>query len=225
MAGETPDRDPELAPRLARLPSGRHGLPREFVAANHRDRLIAACLQEVEKSGYVDMTVADIIKTAAVSRRTFYEFFDSKQACFEATYDVVFGHVGKLVVEAFNSEREWPQQVRAALAAMLGFFAEEPRLAHLCMVEPLAAGPPIADHHRQAAAGFASLLDAGRGEKGSGSPPEGTSEAVVAGIASLINRRVAAGEAEQLEELLPGILSSVLTPYLGPVEAEHIARE
>jgi AcrR family transcriptional regulator len=224
VASETPDNDASLTHRLARLPPGRHGLPREFVAANHRDRLIAACVQEVHKRGYVEMTVADIIKTAAVSRRTFYEFFDSKEACFEATYDVVFGHVRDLALEAFGSEQEWPRQVRAALAAMLRFFAEEPRLAHLCMVEPLAAGPPIADHHRDAAGSFAALLDAGQASSGE-DPPAGTSEAVVAGIASLLNRRIAAGQAEQLEELLPDIVESALTPFLGAAEAERIARQ
>lgn len=225
MAGETPDKDAELPPQLARLPPGRHGLPREFVAANHRDRLVAACVQEVQKRGYGEMTVADIIKTAAVSRRTFYEFFDSKQTCFEATYDVVFGHVRKLVLEGFASAREWPEQMRAGLAAMLRFFAEEPRLAHLCMVEPLAAGPPIADHHRDAVKGFAVLLDAGREQEGAESPPQGTSEAVVAGIASLINRRIVAGEAEQLEQLLPDVLESALAPFLGAAEAERVARQ
>lgn len=225
MAAETPDKDASLPPQLARLPPGRHGLPPEFVAANHRDRLIAACVQEVGKRGYVAMTVADIIKTAAVSRRTFYEFFDSKEACFEATYDVVFGYVRKLVLEAFAAERGWPEQLRAALGAMLAFFAEEPGLAHLCMVEPLAAGPPIAGHHRDAVGGFTALFDAGREVKGAENPPEGTSEAVIAGIASLINRRIVAGEAERLEELLPDLVESVLTPFLGAAEAERVARE
>ncbi len=225
MASETPDNDAPLSHRLARLPPGRHGLPREFVAANHRDRLIAACVQEVQKRGYPEMTVANIIKTAAVSRRTFYEFFDSKEACFEATYDVVFGHVRDLVLEAFASEEEWPQQVRAALGAMLHFFAEEPRLAHLCMVEPLAAGPPIADHHRHAVRSFATLLDAGQGSSGVEEPPGGTAEAVIAGVASLINRRIAAGQAEQLEDLLPDIVESALAPFLGAAEAERIAQQ
>jgi len=225
VASETPDNDASLPPQLARLPSGRHGLPREFVAANHRDRLVAACVQEVNRRGYADMTVADIIKTAAVSRRTFYEFFDSKEACFLATYDLVFSHVAGLVFAAYEAEDVWAQKVRAGIAVLLQFFADEPLLAHLCMVEPLAAGPPIADHHRQGVGGFAAMLDAGREVEGAEAPPEGTADAVVAGVASLIIQRILGGEAEQLEDLLPDILISVLTPYLGPAEAERIARE
>ena len=225
MATETPDNDASLPHRLARLPSGRHGLPREFVAANHHDRLIAACVQEVNKQGYVQMTVADIIKTAAVSRRTFYEFFDSKEDCFLAAYDLVFGHVAQLVLDAYGSKDTWPEQVRAALSALLGFFAGAPELARFCMVEPLAAGPPLADRQRERVGGFAVMLEAGREMEGAESPPEGTADAVVAGTGSLIIQRIVAGEAEQLEDLLPDILVSALTPYLGPAEAERIARE
>lgn len=225
MASETPDRDASLPHQLARLPSGRHGLPREFVAANHRDRLIAACVQEVNERGYVEMTVADVIKTAAVSRRTFYEFFDSKEACFLATYDLIFSHVATLVLEAYNSKDDWPEQVRAGLFALLHFFATAPELAHLSMVEPLAAGPPIADHHRDGVGGFAAMLDAGSEMEGAVTPPAGTADAVVAGIASLIIQRIVAGQAGRLEELLPDLLVSALAPYLGPAEAERIAQE
>lgn len=225
MAEETPGAGDALPPQLARLPPGRHGLPREFVAANHRDRLIAACVQEVQKRGYAEMTVANIIKTAAVSRRTFYEYFESKEACFLATYDAVFGYIGQRVLEGFGSQEEWPQQVRAGLSELLGFFADQPQLAHLCMVEPLAAGTPVSDHHREALGNFVALLDTGRAVEGAKSPPEGTTEVVSAGIASLITRRIAAGEAEQLEELLPDLVETALTPFLGATEAERIARQ
>jgi AcrR family transcriptional regulator len=225
MAREAPDKEAALPPELARLPPGRHGLPREFVAANHRDRLIAACVQEVDRCGYAEMTVADVIKTAAVSRRTFYEFFESKEACFLATYDLVFGHVATLVLEAYGSKDAWPEQVRAGLAALLGFLADEPQLAKLVMVEPLAAGPPIADHHRDGVGGFAVMLDAGREMEGAESPPAGTADAVVAGIASLIIQRIVVGQAERLEELLPDLLESALAPFLGPAVAERIAQK
>lgn len=225
MTPETPEGDVSQPLRLARLPSGRHGLPREFVAENHRDRLIAACVQEVAKQGYLEMTVADIIKTAAVSRRTFYEFFESKEACFLATYDVVFAHLTKVVLDAYASRDAWVEQVRAALSAFLEFLADEPPLARLCLVEPLAAGPPISDHLRDGVGAFAALLDQGRKLDGAESPPPRTADAVIAGTVSLIIQRIVAGEAEQLEELLPDLLESCLAPYLGAAEAERIARE
>jgi hypothetical protein len=52
--------------------------------------------------------------------------------------------------------------------------------------------------------------------------PEATDEAVVGGIASLLGRRVLAGEAEQIDRLLPEVLEFAFTPYLGTVEARRI---
>jgi AcrR family transcriptional regulator len=219
------DSVPQERASLGRLPAGRHGLPRDFVAANHRDRLIAACIQTVSGRGYGETTVADVIKAAAVSRRTFYEYFDSKEACFLAAYDLVVAHVRKLVVDAFEAETEWPEAVRAGLAALLTFLVEEPELARFGLVEPLAAGPPIADHHRQTIQSFTPLLAAGRDSNRSGDLPQDTEAAVIAGTAMLITRRIVAGQTEQLEELLPSLVETALAPFLGAAEAERISRQ
>jgi AcrR family transcriptional regulator len=227
VADETPGTGDSLPPQLARLPPGRHGLPRDFVAHNHRDRLIAACSQQVQERGYGATTVADIIRAAAVSRRTFYEHFESKEACFIGTYDLLMGYLRSRVFAAFEEKSAWPEQVRAGLAALLRFLAERPDLARLCMVEPLAAGPPVSDHHREKVAGFTPLFAPGRaGEKGAeNGPAEGTEEAVLAGIASLVTRRIVAGQAKQLPGLLPDLVETALTPFLGVDEAVRFARQ
>jgi AcrR family transcriptional regulator len=220
--------DPEAtpSPELARLPPGRHGLPREFVEANHRGRLIAACAQVVEREGYADASVARIIRAAAVSRRTFYEHFSSKEDCFIATYDTVMGNLSDRAIAAVEAAGPWPANVPAALAEMLSFFAAEPALARLCMVETLAAGPPVSNHHRQTIAGFGLLLQSGRieAEGGRGAPLD-TEEAVIAGVAALITRWVVVGRAEQLERLLPDAITVALTPFLGVADAGRVAAE
>jgi AcrR family transcriptional regulator len=227
--GEDAAREPgggTSSPNLARLPPGRHGLPREFVEANHRDRLIAACAQVVEEHGYADASVARIIKAAAVSRRTFYEQFTDKEDCFQATYDLVIDNLRERVIAAAEAAEGWPQNVPAALAEMLRFFASEPSLARLCLVETLAAGPPISNHHRDAVASFAPILRAGRIEaQGEGGPPIDTEEAVIAGVVSLITRWVVVGRTEQLEDLLPDAVTVALTPFLGVADAGRIAQQ
>ncbi|HVY79057.1 MAG TPA: TetR/AcrR family transcriptional regulator [Solirubrobacterales bacterium] len=215
---------PTPAPELARLPPGRHGLSREFVAANHRDRLIAACAQTVERLGYADASVARIIEAAAVSRRTFYEHFSSKEDCFIATYDTVMDNLRDRIVAAVERAGEWPQNVPAALAAMLNFFASEPALARLCMVETLAAGPPVSNHHREKVAALAPILRAGRIEaQGPDGPPFDTEEAVIAGVVSLITRWVVVDRTDRLPELLPDAITVALTPFLGVTDAGRIA--
>ena len=63
-----------------RLPAGRHGLPREFIVQNQRERIVTALVDTVAERGYNATTVANITKAASVSRRTFYEHFADKEA-------------------------------------------------------------------------------------------------------------------------------------------------
>jgi AcrR family transcriptional regulator len=209
-----------------RLPAGRHGLPREFIVQNQRERIITALVDTVAERGYNATTVADITKAASVSRRTFYEHFADKEACFLAAYELVADHIRDSMRTAAESFEDWPQQVRAALATMLRFLAGEPELARVVMIEPIAAGGEIAARHRASMQGFVEILKAGRPEHSGERPlPEATEETVVGGILSLIVREISAGRAKELEQLLPDLVELTLSPYLGGEEAERLARQ
>jgi len=217
----------EYPPELARLPPGRHGLPREFVTHNQRERLIAGIAEAISEHGYSGTTIAHITRAAAVSRRTFYEHFESKDECFVAAYDAVMGELRERVSEAFEESEDWPQSIKAGIDAMLEFLAANPSLARLCMVEALVAGPAVVERYDAAIQSFVPYFQKGR----EGRSPEvlsrlsaTTEEALVGGMVSLISRRVIAGKAEQLEELLPDLVEFTLTPYLGSEEASKIAK-
>jgi AcrR family transcriptional regulator len=219
----------EYPPELARLPPGRHGLPREFVARNQRERLIAGLAEAVAEHGYSGTTIAHITRHAAVSRRTFYEHFSGKDECFVAAYETVMAELRARVAEAIEGETEdWPHAIKAGIAAMLGFLANEPHLARLCMVEALVAGPVVVERYDAAIRSFVPYFETGR----EGRPPEvlarlssTTEEALVGGMVSLISRRIIAGRTEELEELLPDLVEFTLTPYLGSAEAARVAKE
>jgi len=217
----------DYPPELARLPPGRHGLPREFVTHNQRERLIAGIAEAVAENGYSGTTIAHITRAAAVSRRTFYEHFSSKDECFVAAYDAVMSELQERVTAAFEESEEWPQAIKAGIDAMLEFLAAEPNLARLCMVEALVAGPAVVERYDAAIQSFVPYFKEGR----EGRPPEvlsrlspTTEEALVGGMVSLISRRIIAGKAEELEELLPDLVEFTLTPYLGSAEATEIAK-
>lgn len=215
-------------PELARLPPGRHGLPREFVVHNQRERLIAGLAEAIAENGYSGTTIAHITRQAAVSRRTFYEHFNSKDECFVAAYDTVMKELRERVSAGFEEADDWPHAVRSGIGAMLSFLAAEPHLARLCMVEALVAGPVVVERYDAAIQSFVPYFQSGR----EGRPPEvlarlspTTEEALVGGMVSLISRRIIAGKAEELEELLPDLVEFTLTPYLGSAEAAKIAQE
>ena len=59
-----------------RLPPGRHGLSRVFVAENQRERLLNGVVEAVPEKGYNATTITSLTAAAKISRRTFYEYFE-----------------------------------------------------------------------------------------------------------------------------------------------------
>lgn len=211
---------------LGPLPPGRHGFSREQVEAHQRERLIAGLAEAVAEHGYNPVTIGHITKAAKVSRRAFYQQFESKEECFLAAFEVVIEHMRELITEAIAPIPDWPHRVVAGLHALLAFLASDPTLARLCLVDSLTAGPAIAGRFGEAITGFRPLLEPGRAERRSPRPlPDSTEDSLIGALASLISRSVAAGEAERLPELLPDFVEFVLMPYLGPDEAHRLARE
>jgi AcrR family transcriptional regulator len=210
---------------MKRLPRGRHGLSPEFVAQNQRQRLIVALTEVLDDVGYEKTTVSLIGQRASVSKSDFYKHFGSKDECFFAAYEAAVERIRKQVLDscAASPEAEWPLRVRAALAALLAFLASEPALACISLVEGLRAGRGVYDRYQAAVESFVPYLREGAPPAPDGEPvPAATDEAVVGGIASLLGRRVLAGEAERLERLLPDVGEFALTPYLGAAEARRI---
>lgn len=208
---------------MERLPRGRHGLSRKFVAENQRERLLAALAESLYDRGYEKTTVAAIGKRAAVSKSDFYKHFESKEACFLAAYDDAVERVRRKLHSACDERKRWEVRVLDALASLLDFLAAEPELARLLLVEGLRAGRGVYDRYQNALQGFVPYLRAGAPVPPDGAPPPAeTDEAVVGGVASLLSRRALAGELERLPEFLPQIGEFVLTPYLGAAEARRI---
>ena len=139
----------EAALRLARLPPGRHGLPREFVTRNQRDRLAAGTIAVVAERGLNEATITQICAAAGVSRRTFYTYFSSKEACFFAAYATIAEHLRIATDVAAATQAEWPSRVTAKLGAALEFLAANPDLARFFLIAPQRAGEEVASRYRQ----------------------------------------------------------------------------
>jgi AcrR family transcriptional regulator len=210
---------------MDRLPRGRHGLSPEFVARNQRERLIGGLTQALYEVGYQKTTVSLIGQRAAVSKSDFYKHFESKDDCFIAAYDAAVARIRGQVIEACDAAaaEPWPRRISAAIDALLSLLATEPALASIVLVEGLRAGRGVYDRYQAAIEAFVSYLREGApGGPAGGEVPEATDEAVVGGVASMLGRRVLAGEAEQLGQLFPEILEFVLSAYLGVEEARRI---
>jgi AcrR family transcriptional regulator len=206
-----------------RLRPGPGGLPRGQVTQIQRSRMLAAAVEAVEDVGYARMTVAQVISRARVSRKTFYDVFADREDCFLAAFEQALSQARLIAEEAYGSESNWRDGIRAALARLLMFMDEEPGLAKLCIVEALGAGERVLDRRAKVLDELAEVIDRGRGAStATREPPEVTAEGVVGAIFAVLHTRVLEHSEERLTDLLGSLMSMIVLPYLG---ARAAARE
>jgi AcrR family transcriptional regulator len=199
------------------LPAGRHGLPRSYVLTNQRERILASVVEVVSETGYAGLTVRDVIEHAGVSRRTFYEHFSNKEDVFLATYEAVVDVLVNEVRLSYARGRTYAGRVALGLATFLGLLAGQPALAHVCIVEVMAAGPNALARRAQSIRLFCDLIRP-PDDMAAGAPPLAV-EVVVGGIYEIVSAHVSRGEADRLLELYPELLENLLLPFVGPRRA------
>jgi AcrR family transcriptional regulator len=205
-----------------RLASGRHGLPRAYVASSQRERLREAMVRVAAEKGYAATTITEVVEAAGVSSATFYELFDDKESCFleafAAVNDVVVAHVSGAYLAAEGEP--WPRRIAAALRAMVELLSAEADIARLTMVEGTAAGESARRVYGDALARFAPFLEEGREYAGHNDLPPDTARFAIGAGTSMIFDEIRAGRGADLERILPDLVFAVLMPYLGPADAE-----
>lgn len=204
------------------LPRGRHGLTREFVEQDQRERLLAAIAVSLYEHGYDKTTVSLIGSQARVSKSDFYRHFASKEECFVAAYEEAIERLRARLLAACDQRLAWADRVCAGLIEALSCLAEEPAWANLVLVEGLRAGPEVYGRFQAAFESFLPCLREGAPRPKRGVVPPEFDEAVLGGVVSLIARQALAGRAEQLEEIFPEVAEFALSPYLGVAEARRI---
>ena len=213
----TPKPSPSPSPRL---PSGRHGLSREAVVASQRARLIDAMAQTVAEKGYAATTVADVVERAGVSRRTFYEQFSDKEACFLACYDAglaaVLNRIGGAVEG--NASGSWRDRARSGVEAFLALLASEPAFARALQIEILTAGPAALDRRAGMLAMFGGIWrnvhDRARAEDpGLAELPDDVFTILAAGLEELIRECLRTRGPTALPDLADPILRTVFAIF------------
>lgn len=206
---ETPGRSDPSGPR--RLPRGRHALDPEVVLEDQRQRLLAAVPAAVAEQGYEAMSVADIVRLAAVSRNAFYRNFRDKQDCFSAAHERGHERLFGILTGACEAPGSQQEKLERALAAALDTLAAEPELARLLFVEaPASAGAEVGLLYHQWLRRYGALLHPG-GETADGD----LDEVIVGGIATRIASEVLRGGGEGLRDLTPQLVE-YLGAFTGP---------
>jgi AcrR family transcriptional regulator len=197
-------------------------LPREFVAGHKRRRMMDAIAELTAEQGYEATKIADIVRQAAVARKTLYDNFDGKEDLFLSAVDATIGEMRSAVEEACERTESPEDQVIAGLEALLEFIAEHPAATRMCMVESISATRSSA---RLYDAGVRDFVDLLRNSALDGSDlPQTIEESLVGGVAWILQQQIRRGEAERAGELLSELSQFVLSPYLGVGRVGETAR-
>jgi AcrR family transcriptional regulator len=209
------------------LPAGRHGLPRQYVTSNQRERILLAVAEVCSDTGYVAMSVEDIVVASGVSRRTFYDNYKGKEEAFLAAYDEVARILLVRVKAAYDANEGLVARVRESLRAFLDFIAEEPAYADMCVVEALAAGPKAIERRNAILATLSQLIDETAAAEllQARRPSPIIAETLVGGISEIVYSRVLAGRHAELPDLLPDLVFTLLLPYAGRDVAMEILKK
>jgi AcrR family transcriptional regulator len=200
------------------------------VAGIQRARLVAGMVEVVRERGVGQVTVAHIVARSGVSRRTFYELFEDREACFLAAFDEAVQRAAGCVLPAFEGAGGgWCGRVRAGLGALLGFLDDEPGLGALCIVDGLGAGPRVLERRAEVVRVLVDVVDGGREgakrTKGGLGLTRLTAEGVVGAVLGVLHARIAAGDARSMVGLLGPLMGMVLLPYRGAgVAAREVSR-
>lgn len=216
------------APR--RLPRGRHALSPEEVLRDQRERLIDAVPRVAAEHGYEAMSVADIVKAAAVSRNAFYKNFGDKQECFAVAHDTGHERLFETLTASCQEGATIEERVERSLAAGLEAMAADPDLARLLFVEAPSAGEGIALAYHEWLQRYGALLRVAAPDLPPESIPAPEVEGViVGGIASRVASEVLHGKAKKLSTLTAPLVEYVLAFYrlgdTGPKEGKLIPFE
>lgn len=124
----------------------------------YRMRLIEGLTASIHEKGYAATTIADIVRHSRVSKRSFYQCFTDKNACFLAAYSALSDALLEAISAAADPELPWRAQIRAAAEAYVAALEAQPALTRTFFLEILAAGPEALELRRDVNQRFAELL-------------------------------------------------------------------
>jgi AcrR family transcriptional regulator len=181
-----------------------------------RDRLLKAMLVTSGELGYEQVAVRNVIEQAKTSRATFYKYFEDREDCFARAYGEATEWLYRRLLGAARRQPSWRQGLRAALAELLEFCANQPAIAKALLVEVHAAGERALAQRRDLMERLSRALDSARREIPSRqAPPPVAADFIVGAIDALLTAKLLDGDAAQAPEMLPGLLHFVVMQYLG----------
>lgn len=177
-------------------------------APDPRSRLIAGMAKALTQRALSELYADDVVREAGVSKRTFYQHFPNKEACFLALYRENSAHVlDALRAAALTPGATALERIQFGAKAYLSFMQGQASLMKRLYIDILYLGPEGMKAKREILEQFADVLiqayDIAREGELKAMPalnPE-LVLATVAGINELILFKIEDGEVDRLTDL------------------------
>jgi AcrR family transcriptional regulator len=192
--------------------------------SEYRQRLLAAALEGIGDVGWADLTIAEIVRRARVSKRTFYEHFPTREACLLALYETV----SSLILDELDAavERVPPGEGRIEVGATFSLtrLQERPRVVRTLMIEVLHLGSAGLAIRRRVMRRFAVFVQREINATGRRPPISlAVATAIVGGINELTLEALEEDRVDRLSELV-GPIAEVVRAVLRCGDVTVVAR-
>ncbi len=188
-------------------------LSKDSVKQAHRFRLLQAIATVVARSGFNKVSVADIVKEAKVSRRTFYELYSNRDECFldliEFGAEALLGHLQSCVNEQIPNETTLALMIRN----YLNLLSSEPNFAKCILVESFGAGQKAINLRYEVTSKIAAFMlqmhNTAIDSEADLFKPTPDIELITFAISALVTKNVALGQTDVLDQLHERIMNFI----------------
>jgi AcrR family transcriptional regulator len=186
---------------------------RRIDAALARGRCEVAVLELSGEVGYRAVTVEQVLSHSGVSLEQFEAEFGDLESCFVAAYEAEVDVLCEAMLEASACTEGWRAGARAALETLLRFVSERPAVARALIRDVHVVGGAALTKHEEVLGRLALALG-----KESDLPEEQlawTASFIIGAIEGVISGRLARGETEDLQELVPELMYLIVASFEG----------
>lgn len=131
-----------------------------------RARLLDGLAASIAERGYRDTTVADVVRHARTSKRTFYGHFATKEDCFVELLRVNNDTLLDRIRTAVDPHADWQEQIRQAVGAYVDHIVARPGVTLSWIRELPGLGADGTPLHRWAMGRLSDLLVELTGNRG-----------------------------------------------------------
>ncbi|MFL5834793.1 MAG: TetR/AcrR family transcriptional regulator [Solirubrobacterales bacterium] len=186
------------------------------------DPITLAVIAEIVEKGYEGTTVEDVARRAGIPTEEFDNRFEGLEHCALDSFERNIANFERRVGIAFNSHSDWPSALRAAAYATADWMQENPLVVSFGMVDVLKLPGEMGRVRREETFAFCSrMID--RGRQVAPDPeaiPDAAPTFAIGAITQLLTHRLQEGAEVEPREVIPEMMSRVVSIYLGDEAGE-----